>query len=91
MKMGRQVLYFLSRIRKKLKSTSAKDFFFTDFTVPYLIAVNVVVGHQALNGPDGLECALICHLFKQSLIFLRIPEEEVHALWQSQFDILKKK
>ncbi len=53
----------------------------------HLIAVDIVVRHQALNGPDGFECALIRHLLQQGLVLLGIPEEQVHALWQSQFDI----
>ena len=57
----------------------------------YLITVNMVVGHQALDGPDGIQGSLTRDLLKQLLVLLTEAEEEVNALLQSKFHFWKQR
>jgi hypothetical protein len=45
-----------------------------------LIAVDVVIRDEALDGSDGFERTLACHLLQKFFILLAVPQKQVNAL-----------
>ncbi len=59
-------------------------------TAAHLIAVDVVVGDESLDGADGLDDALAGHLAQQPLVLAAVAQEQVHALRQRQLDLCRE-